>query len=64
MISNVDVGDDQLQADDIASWQPDMQMEDVFDADTPALSDLHLHMQLMQDLQDQSRQTLLKVCQS
>ncbi len=54
MISNVDVGDDQLQADDIASWQPDrMQMDIVFDADTPALDGLHLHMQLMQDLQDQ-----------
>lgn len=25
-------GDDQLQADNIASWQPDMQMDDVFDA--------------------------------
>ena len=42
-----DVRNDQLQADNIASWQPDMQMDDVFDVDTPGLSDVHLHMQHM-----------------
>ena len=32
MIFHADAGNDQLQADNIASWQPDMQMDDVFDA--------------------------------
>lgn len=52
------VGDDQPDdsawlADDSASQQLDMQMDDVFDADSTALDDIHVHMQLMQHLQVQ-----------
>ena len=53
MISNIDVGVDQLQPDNIASWQPEVRMDNVVDAAAPAPDDLHMHMQLMQDLQDQ-----------